>query len=165
MLQLGSRDSAMQTKFWVDCTWQCPLKARGFSFTSCSYTDVGLDALGLLASDDECSRCLSEAAQTSSPARLRLLFVHILANCEVRDPQSLCASFAADLAEDLAEASPLRDILLLALLERELQRLDKSLIHCGWTALSNTAGRPPLAPRWGSGLPSCGRTAESLLHA
>ncbi|CAJ1340604.1 unnamed protein product, partial [Effrenium voratum] len=101
------------------------------------------------------------AAQTSSPARLRLLFVHILANCEVRDPQSLCAFFAADLAEDLAEASPLRDILLLALLERELQRLDKSLIHYGWTALQMQQASEAFARRSRrDGAPACHPAAE-----
>ena len=57
-------------------------------------------AMGLLESDDEWDRCLTEAANFQKPGKFRQLFVQILFYCRPDNPEELFYKYELDLSSD-----------------------------------------------------------------
>lgn len=58
--------------------------------------------MGLVGSDDELERCLTEACEFRMPRKLRQLFVTILLFCEPKEPKRLWKEYRDHLSEDYA---------------------------------------------------------------
>jgi hypothetical protein len=64
------------------------------------------NALGLLQNDREQEMSLQDAAISQTGYQLRLLFVHILANCSPKDPARLWTIVRNVLSDDLHPRTP-----------------------------------------------------------